>query len=270
MIAVLASAQISITENRLTNAQYWFDTVTPTNAVTVSSLSYDADSLYASVSIPNVDVSLLSAGRHILYLRFKDKNGRWGEATTTHFYVKNPPVVNRVVKGQYWFDALTPNAGAVLVDTTTSDASDLIFFQNLTADISSLSVGSHTLYFRTQDKNGKWGVPMTSFFRKSAPVVQKRIAKGEYWFNSVIRPTSGVTDITTVLRSNDSTIADVQNLSIVLPGTLANGRHTVYVRFQDTNGNWGPHVAQQFVIDQSSAPPLITKWSTFSARPIPV
>jgi hypothetical protein len=263
VIVALASAQISITENRLTSAQYWFDTVTPTNAVTVSTLSYDADSLYASVNIPNVDVSLLSVGRHILYLRFRDANGRWGEATTTHFYVNNPPPMNRVVKGQYWFDALTPNAGAVLVDTTTSEASDLIFFQNLTADISALSVGSHTLYFRMQDKNGKWGVPMTSFFRKTGPVVQKRIAKGEYWFNSVTRPASGVTEITTTLRSTDSTIADVENLSITLPVSLSNGRHTLYVRFQDSNGLWGPHVAQQFVIDQSSAPPLITQMEYF-------
>ncbi|MFZ4619614.1 MAG: choice-of-anchor D domain-containing protein, partial [Bacteroidota bacterium] len=191
------------------------------------------------------------------------KNGKWGEAVTNYFYVNNPPVTNRAVKGQYWFDALTPTASAVLVDTTTSDGNDLIFFKNLSVDVSSLSNGSHILYFRTQDKNGKWGVPMTSFFRKAAPVVQKRIAKGEYWFNSVSRPASGVTDITTVIRSNDSTVADVQNLSIVLPGTLTNGRHTVYVRFQDSNGNWGPQVAQQFVIDQSSAPPLITQMEYF-------
>ncbi len=262
-VVLTAFAQITVMENHLVKAQYWFNSSTPINAVTVSTLSYDADSLYASVNIPSVSVSSLPQGKNIVYLRFQDKNGKWGEPVTNYFYVNNPPVVNRVVKGQYWFDALTPNAGAVLIDTTSSDGNDLIFFKNLSVDVSSLSNGSHILYFRTQDKNGKWGVPMTSFFRKASPVVQKRIAKGEYWFNSVTRPASGVTDITTVLRSIDSTIADVQNLSIVLPGTLANGRHTVYVRFQDSNGNWGQQVAQQFVIDQSSAAPLITQMEYF-------
>lgn len=255
--------QTTIVQNRLVKGQYWFDAVTPTNAVTVSSLTYDSDSIYASISVSNIDVSTLSLGRHLLYVRFQDSKGKWGEPQTSTFYINNPPTKNRVVKGQYWFDTQTPNANAVLVDTTTSDANDYILFQNLSADVSALSNGIHSLYFRTQDKNGKWGIAMVSQFRKSAPLVEKRIAKGEYWFNSFNRPTSGVTDITTMLRTTDSSYADAQNLSITLPATLSNGKHTLYVRFQDGSGNWGAQVAQQFVIDQSSAPPLITQMEYF-------
>ncbi len=256
-------SQTSVLQNRLVKGQYWFDTVTPTNAVTVTDLTYEPDSIYATVSLTNVDVSILSQGRHLLYFRFQDQNGKWGEPQTSTFYVNNPPTMNRVVKGQYWFNSPTTPGNAVLVDTTTSDENDLIFFQNLSVDVSSLANGTHMLYFRTQDRSGKWGIPMATQFRKSASQVQKRIAKGEYWFNSVTRPASGVTDISTSVRSGDSTYADVQNLSISLPASLNNGKHTVYVRFQDINGVWGAHVAQQFVIDQSSAPPLMTQMEYF-------
>ncbi|MFZ4622394.1 MAG: hypothetical protein ACOYNS_17660, partial [Bacteroidota bacterium] len=76
-VVLTAFAQTTVTENRLVKAQYWFNSSAPVNAVTVSSLSYDADSLYASVSIPNISTASLPQGRNIVYLRFQDKNGKW-------------------------------------------------------------------------------------------------------------------------------------------------------------------------------------------------
>lgn len=248
----------SFAKKKVTKFRYWFNNQTAANAVEISTTPlYNADSSVAVLQNHSIDVSSLSAGLHRLYISAQDASGKWGAPNITSFYVGST-VKNYIVKGQYWFNSPTP-VNPTDVNPAYLGDSTRVSFDNVQIDVSSLADGQHTLYFRTQDNTGKWGTAQRTVFTIGGEP-KKYIMKGQYWFSN--QTVANAVEFTPSYVGDSSRVT--ANLTaITIPTGLPNGKHTLFVRFQDSKGKWGAPQPIQFVQNAALAPPTIAQMEYF-------
>lgn len=180
-------------------------------------------------TILNFNMSGLSFGLHLLYIRAQDSDDQWG---LYHVYpvIKGldaqPVMVDRV---EYFFDT-DPGPGngtqltfppSVLKDTT------------LSFNTTSVSEGLHHLYIRARDNTGKWSIYHVFPFIKAPgnyqPLTVQRI---EAFFDTDPGVGNGIQVPLTPGFIVDDTV------SIPIPN-LTSDTVTLYVRAQDNRGLWG-------------------------------
>ncbi len=121
--------------------------------------------------------------------------------------------------------------GTSIAIPTPSDVVDL----NFTVNTASLSEGLHSIFVRTQDENGIWGlVQMRTFYKPNITNTQAaNITAIEYAID--IDAGIGQNTIVNVNPANPTIdmdfVVDVSSLSL--------GDHYLFIRAQDENGNWG-------------------------------
>ncbi|MBK6341281.1 MAG: hypothetical protein IPF41_01500 [Flavobacteriales bacterium] len=217
----------------ITGGEYYFDTdpgvgngtafaVTPGDSTTTNAV---------------VDVSPLTPGFHLIGLRHKDANGRWGHAFTRSIFIVNPaftnPATGPITAGEYFVDTDpgVGNGNAFPVGQGDSTATATVI------DLSALSAGFHRIGVRQKDNTGKWGLaayqsvyifPSVFANPANAPLVA-----GEYFFDT--DPGNGNASGFTV-TSADSVVHALT--SIDLTG-FSLGFHYFCARFRDANGKWG-------------------------------
>lgn len=136
-------------------------------------------------------------------------------------------------------------------------------------DTSFLATGPHRLGVRFQHSNGTWSYTRTTWFRVSG----EPILIGAEWFidedpgpgngTAILLPVDGLWDEPE--EEVDLNDVDVSDLSVNGP-TDPNG-HTVFVRFLDSDGNWGRTRQAQFQV----APDLhivAAEWTTNPLCPV--
>jgi gliding motility-associated-like protein len=190
----------------------------------------------------NINISALSDGFHMLYIRAKDENAKWS------LLGRRPVVVQTNVFGgpssqisrlEYFFDSDPGQGNGRPIPFAAS--SDITANSNLT--FTGLNGGVHTLYIRAKDTNARWSL------LHSRPVViqnnvlgspQSTLSRFEYFFDT--DPGFGAaTPITIAARANVSQ-AVTAGLSTATPGF-----HTLYVRAKDSNGTWSLPFAKPVV-----------------------
>lgn len=246
----------TIQKQYITKGRYWFNSPTPVNPVELNP-TYNNDSTDAIFSNSAIDLSSLSPGNHKIYFSTRDQNGRWGTPTVSLFTI-GAVQKKYITKGQYWFNSITP-ISPVEIDPTYSSDSSIVDFSNVQIDVSSLADGVHTLYFRMRDANGRWGTATKNTFTIGGEQ-KKFISKGQYWFNNVV-PTNAVEFTPTYVGDSTSVQGTLANVQV--PGSLSNGMHTIYVRYQDNKGRWGTPTTIQFVQNAELAPPTISQMEYF-------
>ncbi|MFO7924255.1 MAG: YDG domain-containing protein [Bacteroidales bacterium] len=119
------------------------------------------------------DVSGLQNGFNTLFVRAMDENGKWTHTYMRPFYktdITTDPDPSNIVKAEYFFNS-DPGFGAATEIAIASPAGRIDSL-SFVADASSLSMGSHTIFVRAMDENGKWSftcieefcrLPYTSF-----------------------------------------------------------------------------------------------------------
>lgn len=119
----------------------------------------------ANVTIP-IDISALSKGVHIIYLRTKDLNGTWSHTNRWLFF--KDIAQNNLQGGEYFFDTdpgfgngtVIPFGGGLGINV-----SDFSFGAPL-----ALTNGLHYLFVRTKELNGKWSLTNVIQFDKQVPL----------------------------------------------------------------------------------------------------
>ncbi len=229
------------TKKYVASLRYWFDSPTPVAPVTVNVSSYNSDSSTASYNGITPDISALSAGTHTIYVSVLDQSGNWGTPAVSRFTI-GAIAKQHVTKGRYWFNSPTP-VSPVEINPTYGSDSTTATFSNTAIDLSSLSAGTHRLYFSIRDHLGRWGTPAVSIFTIGA--IQKNfVTKGQYWFNS---PTPVNPVEVDPAYSSDSSSSNFSNLSINVTSLQA-GTHALYFRTRDASGRWGAPVRSFFTI----------------------
>ncbi len=177
------------------------------------------------------NISALSKGLNLLYVRVRDANGSWSHSIPNLIYkekiVSNP--ISNVSKAEYFFDT-DPGFGNGKPASVTA-GQDISF--SISGSIVTLSKGLHTLYVRVKDATGKWSLTNTQIFYKESVVSNPipNITKAEYFFDTDPGFGNGINAVVTA----------GQDIAFSLSGniaTLNKGLHTLYVRVKDANGKW--------------------------------
>ena len=139
-------------------AEYFFDTDPGFGSGTSIPITDGQDISDISLS---ADVSGLGEGVHFLFLRTQNADGEWGQTSSKEFevvldfaYPSPPPAPTNIVAAEYFIDN-DPGFGAGTPVTTFAAGQD-IMISGESIDINSLSPGTHYLFLRTQNADGKW------------------------------------------------------------------------------------------------------------------
>ena len=166
-----------------------------------------------------IDLSNVTAGLHILHLQSAIANRHWSPAVTT-FFVKQPTEA-LAQKSEYWFDQET--------ETHTAPALSGV----MQVDLSSLSVGLHSLHWRLTDSNGTASSVTTAFFVKQP--TETLAQKSEYWFDN--NP------------ETIQTLTATSGLQTVSLDGLRPGLHALHWRSSDADGTPSPVATRYFMVE---------------------
>ena len=227
----------------ITNRWMFYKELIPDTAQDIVKVEYYLDSdpgegLATNVAISNdsvlhlalgVDVSGLSTGFHSIGIRSMDSRGRWSHLNHKTFYNELIPEPTSIEKLEY-FVGDDPGIGSA-TPLSISPSSD-ISGQSYSIDVSGLDEGFHLIGVRSMDSLGLWSLTNTKvFFNEEIPATQP-IVNAEYFWDT--DPGFG--------NGNQVSIGpgpDLQNVMIAanLFGLPA-GPHTLFVRTQDSTGEW--------------------------------
>ena len=236
-------------------AEYFFDKDPGVGKGTpITGFTAQGDSLVANSSISS---NGLSVGIHVLYMRAKDSNGRWG-LFVGRLFIVNPATSNTVsVTGAEYFFDKDPGVGKGTPISGTSNG-DSLEITNASIAIASLNQGIHVMYVRAKDSNGKWGLFKAGLFVISTPGGNPQIVSMEYFFDNA-NPADGKGTPIVLPAPGDS----VSVTTALSAAGLAVGNHTVSVRAEDNTGKWSLLDTKSFLIS-NCAQPLIAPFTTSS------
>lgn len=207
------------------------------------------DGIYYTDSVTvntNYNTTGLSFGCHWMFVRFKDAV-HWGKPQASLFWNIDPNGKS-IIAGEYYFDtdpgvgcgeALEGNFGNQVVTAN---------YNNF--DTSNLTIGTHFLYVRFMDSSFQWGNAQATILNISNPA-QCTIECGEYFIDT--DPGLGQAEALPGSYNGSVFVASTLNIPTYM---ISEGNHNVYVRFKDTNGNWGS-VSSYRITVVHDAPELI-------------
>ena len=114
-------------------------------------------------SVATIDISSLPIGAHRLTVRVKDDEGVWSSPVTQYFLIPSDQedAESTIVRCLYWFDNDTDNCQTADVEGDNG---------TVTIDVSKLTAGEHTIYWRVGDSKGAWSEKVSgSLFRYTVP-----------------------------------------------------------------------------------------------------
>lgn len=208
----------------IASAEYFFDTdpgVGNGNAMSVSGNMVDQD-----FSLPTTG---LSSGVHKLYVRLVNTDGTWSLYDKNVFYV-SPDNENSasIASAEYFFDT-DPGVGNGTALKVSGNAID----QNFGVPTTGLSNGIHKLHVRLVNTNGTWSLyDKHVFYVDQGNSNTALITAAEYFFD--IDP--GIGNATAIDLDDQETID--MDMAIDVPSDLPAGDHFLYMRVQNTNGQW--------------------------------
>ncbi|TGC06649.1 hypothetical protein CUN85_12830 [Methanolobus halotolerans] len=222
--------------------------------------------------------SYLTPGKHIIYFRVQDDDGVWADSVSTNLTiiesVSNQKPSARIV-------SISPNPAqeddTVYFAGTGSDNDGHIKGYNWTSSIdgylknsssmnvSTLSVGNHTIYFSVKDEEGAWSEPDTAYLRiledstptdstpeaiivsiLPNPAIEGKCIK----FKGIGSDTDGEVIGYKWRSSIDGHITTLDNFSTA---GLSAGTHTIYFKVQDDDGLWSDEISANLTILNSTS-----------------
>ncbi|MCB0832307.1 MAG: cadherin-like domain-containing protein [Bacteroidetes bacterium] len=228
----------------IVSAEYYVDSDPGYGNATAISVTPGTDVISNFVA----DLSGLTNGLHVIYLRGVDASGNWSVVYSKPF-VKDATGVteptSNLASAEYFFDTDPgfSQGAPITVAGTTNDTS------SFTADMSALNPGIHIFYTRARAANGLWSLttarPVLVEARGTIDALPNMIT-AEYFVD--FDPGFGMgtrlslTAGTDVIRSFSATL-DTQRAGI----------HILYVRGQDSDGNWSQAFSRPFLAEAAGS-----------------
>ncbi len=237
--------------NSVVEAEYFFDTDPGFGSATSLGLPADLEEFDISQIL---DISELEPGFHTFNLRVKDAYDSWSLTTSRPIIVASGNSIDPepILAAEYFFDT-DPGVGQatpINVETNTGEVE-----LDLVLDIGGLTSGIHHLAVRTQDSAGNWSLThYQSFLISTASATGPvDIVAAEYFFDEDPGFEQGEPCPFTPSGGID------ENFIVSLVG-LESGEHTLYIRVQDSAGNWSLTHTQTFTADlPANAPAFVVR-----------
>lgn len=190
------------------------------------------------VVLDSLDMSSFADGLHVLNIRFKPTNGLWSSVAYSFFY-KLPSFPTGTPKYQYWYD----NNWTDTTSVNISNSNLLVLQDSL---MTSLSEGLHTLNMRFRINGGLWSSVVSSFFYRGSSQ-NAGASSYQYWFDDKFQDsvTNAIGNITNYVLLN------------TLPAnSMANGLHTLNIRFKIDGKKWSSVNSSFFYKDNDALVPI--------------
>ena len=207
-----------------------------------------------------VDVTALSEGFHRLFVRARDADGNWSLTQRRHFYKANlgggPPAAAPIIAVEYFVDNDPGFGQATALNVSAATTLD----EQFVVDVTALSEGFHRLFVRARDADGNWSLTQRRHFYKAPitpPAGSAEIVKVEYFVDS----DPGFGHATDIPVTRQPTIDEAFLLDITNVGF---GVHTLYLRAQDTEGNWSMVAYGEF--EKEEPEPLPLRYLSFTGE----
>lgn len=170
-----------------------------------------------------LDISSLSAGLHWFTMRVKDDLGFWSPTVTKAFIIPNEKdlsTATTIQRREVWLDDNVAERQAI-------GAAPVML------DISSLSVGLHSLTMRVQNDLGYWSSSVTKFFIIPEAVVADSVelVRYCYWIDDDVANL-----VVGTLPVSGKTVSGVIDVDM---STMPSGQHTIYWIIGDNISVWG-------------------------------
>ena len=138
-----------------------------------------------------------------------------------------------LISAEYFIDNDPGEGNGIPISGTYGDTTVTVFLNGISTI--GLSYGSHTIFVRFQDSEGNWGQTGASLLNISNPDPnQKTITAAEFFIDS--DPGEGNGTALSGTFASSTVTASIMGIST---SDLSYGTHNVYVRFQDSEANWG-------------------------------
>ena len=235
-------------------AEYFFDTDPGFgNGTAISGFTSGLNLVFSNITI---DLSALTDGVHILFLRTQNADGEWSQTSSRIILLEPdyepvpdplpPPTV--ITDAEYFFDT-DPGFGSG-VPISITDGLDIN--QGVNLDTSSLPAGVHTVFLRTLDDAGNWSQTSNKIFLlepgyPSEPSAATNIIAAEYFTSGPgLGGTPGFGN-GTAIPVNTPGLDLTLNPSLSLTG-LSNGINYIYIRTQNADGEWSQTSIKEITI----------------------
>ncbi len=218
-----AEAQPTPGVNLVSAYQYWFDN----DFINAGTTNVSAASPYQLST--NINTNALSAGLHLLHLRFRDQRGQWSSPISQFVYTQGAEGAdkpNAMGRMQYWFGTDMANAiNKPLPQQKIVQVSEMI-------DASDMPDGLHLMHLRFADTTGKWSSTISQFFYKSKEVgITNNVITGyRYWFNNATADN--------IVYHRVSPTNPFDFIAVLDMGCLAAGDNRIQLQFRDSAGQW--------------------------------
>lgn len=209
------SCMVATAQGGVVEREYWLD-----NNVQSQSLG---------TSPATLDISSLPAGLHWFTMRVKDDQGIWSPVMTRAFIIPNEidnSTATSIQQREVWIDDNIAGRQAIGVAPVT-------------LDISSLSVGLHTLTMRVQDDLGYWSTTVTKYFIIPEAAVEDDVELVSYcyWFDDDV-----ANMVVGTLPVSGKVVSGVIDIDMATVPT--SGQITVNWIIGDSKGIWGFYLGE--------------------------
>ena len=200
--------------------------------ITVTDLEYWVDDNKAHFTTQSVsdgkasfvlDASDLREGMHTLFYRFIDNEKQYSFAHAWQFFVVRH-IANdaiQITDLEYWVDSDKEKYKSQTVkDNATA----------ISLNLADMREGLHTLFYRFKDNESGWSYLRTwQFFKVHIPMnAVPQVISCEYWIDNAYE----FKHVVTVTEPDVALVFDTEELK--------KGIYTLYYRFKDNEGNYGP------------------------------
>jgi PKD repeat protein len=232
---------------RIVRAEYFFDSDPGFGNATPLSVTA-GDSVHIQTS---VGLGSLQAGMHRIFVRVMDSVGVWSMYDAQSFYIYPEEVFADPLMAGETFSGIEPPQGNGQAFTfTTADSIDHSFSVSAATTVA----GKRAWYVRVKDAANRWSMyEKADVYVYDSISTNSSLSKAEYFFNTDPGPGYAVP---VSFSTTDS--ATFNNLGLSVSG-LAQGRHTLFIRFLNTYGQWGLYESSSFFVveEQQPAPAII-------------
>ena len=238
--------------DKVSNVEYFIDTDPGIGQGKVYNIITPESDVLAGF---DVDLTNVSPGLHVLYVRVANESGVWSFPQSHLFMVGTGSTSGDKVSELEYFIDTDPGIGS---GTKVSVAAGEEVTIGFGAALSNINPGLHVLYVRVKNESGVWSFPQSHlFFVGNGSGTSNEIDYLEYFINEDPGIGQGVT-----LPVGQGTEIE-GNYLIDLTG-LPFGIHVLYVRVRDTRGFWSFVQRRVFLIEPSeNNNPKITELEYF-------
>ncbi len=207
------------------------------------------DELIESVSLADVTIPDGATGVQNVGVRFQSSSGMWGPWRLSSVSIVEETDVLTIVAAEYFIDVDPGPGSGISIDAPADGTFDEMEEEfDFPVSVDGLDLGQHIVYLRLKSSDGRWGSPQGSLFRTSEDA-QPTIAGAEYFTNPATPEGGGIpfTPLDGAFNTLEEDVSALANMASL--NTQTPGNYTIYVRFMNSRGEWGPMSSSPFTVE---------------------